>query len=89
MTYQGVLKKMQTEIGTPIQYYMVFKNDFLNVNQILNKLPRSRAAGNITHEILRLRSGSPPAGRAGVRLINFVSQNKSLTDLKTEIKIFG
>lgn len=37
MLYEGVLKKMQTEIGQPIQYYMVFQNDFLNVNQVLNK----------------------------------------------------
>lgn len=35
--YEGVLQKMQSEIGNPIQYYMVFENDFLNVNQILNK----------------------------------------------------
>ena len=37
MNYQGVLTKMQTEIGSPIQYYLVFKDDFLNVNQLLNK----------------------------------------------------
>ncbi|WP_298484274.1 DUF2797 domain-containing protein [uncultured Maribacter sp.] len=37
MQYQGVLKKMQTEIGNPIQYYLIFDNDFLNVNQVLNK----------------------------------------------------
>ena len=37
MQYEGVLKKMQTEIGTPIQYYLVFESDFLNVNQVLNK----------------------------------------------------
>ncbi|WP_158975613.1 DUF2797 domain-containing protein [Cellulophaga sp. L1A9] len=37
MQYEGVLRKMQTEIGHPIQYYMIFENDFLNVNQILNK----------------------------------------------------
>lgn len=37
MQYEGVLRKMQTEIGSPIQYYMIFKDDFLNVNQILNK----------------------------------------------------
>ncbi len=37
MNYQGVLTKMQTEIGSPIQYYLVFENDFLNVNQLLNK----------------------------------------------------
>jgi len=37
MQYQGVLRKMQTEIGHPIQYYMLFEDDFLNVNQVLNK----------------------------------------------------
>tara|TARA_R110002049_G_scaffold208648_7_gene379142 strand:+ start:6022 stop:6819 length:798 start_codon:yes stop_codon:yes gene_type:complete len=37
MQYEGVLRKMQTENGNPIQYYLVFENDFLNVNQILNK----------------------------------------------------
>jgi len=37
MHYEGVLRKMQTEIGSPIQYYMVFENDFLNINQILDK----------------------------------------------------
>jgi len=37
MLYEGVLRKMQTEIGSPIQYYLIFKDDFLNVNQILNK----------------------------------------------------
>ena len=37
MNYQGVLTKMQTEFGSPIQYYLVFKDDFLNVNQLLNK----------------------------------------------------
>lgn len=37
MTYQGTLTKMQTELGTPIQYYLVFENSFLNVNQLLGK----------------------------------------------------
>ena len=37
MTYQGVLTKMVTEFGSPIQYYLVFENDFLNMNQLLNK----------------------------------------------------
>ena len=37
MTYEGVLAKMQTEMGAPIQYYIVFENSFLNVNQFLNK----------------------------------------------------
>jgi len=37
MTYQGVLTKMQTELGNPIQYYLVFEDSFLNVNQLLDK----------------------------------------------------
>lgn len=37
MQYQGVLTKMQTEMGSPIQYYLVFENEFLNVNQLLDK----------------------------------------------------
>ena len=37
MTYQGVLSKMQTEFGNPIQYYLVFENSFLNMNQLLDK----------------------------------------------------
>ncbi len=37
MNSEGVLTKMQTEIGSPIQYYLIFENDFLNVNQLLNK----------------------------------------------------
>jgi len=37
MTYQGVLTKMQTEFSQPIQYFLVFENDFLNINQLLNK----------------------------------------------------
>jgi hypothetical protein len=37
MQYEGVLTKMQTEIGSPIQYYLIFENSFLNVNQLLGK----------------------------------------------------
>jgi hypothetical protein len=37
MTYEGVLTKMQTEFGNPIQYYLVFEDNFLNVNQLLGK----------------------------------------------------
>ena len=37
MTYEGVLAKMQTEYGNPIQYYLVFEDSFLNMNQILNQ----------------------------------------------------
>jgi hypothetical protein len=37
MQYEGVLTKMQTEIGNPIQYYLIFENSFLNINQLLGK----------------------------------------------------
>ncbi|MFB9056195.1 DUF2797 domain-containing protein [Mariniflexile ostreae] len=37
MTYQGVLTKMETEFLSPIQYYLVFESDFLNMNQLLGK----------------------------------------------------
>lgn len=37
MTYEGVLTKMETEFSQPIQYYLVFENDFLNMNQLLDK----------------------------------------------------
>lgn len=37
MTYQGVLTKMETEFSSPIAYYLVFENDFLNMNQLLSK----------------------------------------------------
>jgi uncharacterized protein DUF2797 len=37
MNYEGVLTKMQTENGSPIQYYLVFANDFLHMNQLLDK----------------------------------------------------
>ena len=37
MLYEGVLKKMRTEIGNPIQYFLVFENDFINMNQGLDK----------------------------------------------------
>ena len=37
MTYEGVLTKMQTEFGNPIQYYLVFENSFLHMNQLLDK----------------------------------------------------
>lgn len=37
MHYQGVLTKMQTEFKSPIQYFLVFESDFLNMNQLLDK----------------------------------------------------
>lgn len=37
MLYQGVLTKMQTEFTDPIQYYLVFENDFIHLNQIIGQ----------------------------------------------------
>ncbi|OED37770.1 hypothetical protein AB832_04920, partial [Flavobacteriaceae bacterium (ex Bugula neritina AB1)] len=45
MQYQGVLTKMQTEIGSPIQYYLVFESDFMNMNQLLNKTLKIQFVG--------------------------------------------
>tara|TARA_R110001583_G_scaffold195139_1_gene369645 strand:- start:6834 stop:7628 length:795 start_codon:yes stop_codon:yes gene_type:complete len=38
MTFEGVLTKMKSEFSQPIQYYLMFENDFLNMNQLLNKM---------------------------------------------------
>lgn len=45
MQYHGVLSKMQTEFTSPIQYYLVFENDFLNLNQALGKKIKIQFAG--------------------------------------------
>ncbi len=37
MRYEGVLKKMSTEITDTVQYYLLFESDFINVNQLLDK----------------------------------------------------
>src|SRR6476660_2146930 len=37
MQYEGILTKMQTEYGNPIQYYLVFDDGFLHMNQLLGK----------------------------------------------------
>ncbi len=37
MNYEGVLTKMQTEFLNPIQYYLVFENSFLSLNQVLGR----------------------------------------------------
>lgn len=35
--FEGVLKKMVTEYQDPIQYYLVLPNDFIHVNQLIDK----------------------------------------------------
>jgi hypothetical protein len=37
MTYEGVLNKMQTQFENPIQYFLIFQDSFLNMNQLLDK----------------------------------------------------
>ena len=37
MLYRGVLTKMQTENTSPINYYLVFKEHFIHINQLLDK----------------------------------------------------
>jgi len=37
MQFEGLLKKMQTELGNPIQYFGIFGFDVLNYNQLINK----------------------------------------------------
>ena len=37
MTYQGVLKKMMTSNEKVVQYYLDMEDDFLNMNQLLDK----------------------------------------------------
>ncbi|HFS66800.1 MAG TPA: DUF2797 domain-containing protein [Flavobacteriia bacterium] len=37
MQYKATLKKMLTEYGSPIQYYLETNSDYINVNQLLDK----------------------------------------------------
>ncbi|KOS06590.1 hypothetical protein AM493_11510 [Flavobacterium akiainvivens] len=37
MQYEGVLTKMQTQAGAPIQYYLVFEDSFIHMNQLLGQ----------------------------------------------------
>lgn len=37
MDYEGVLRKMMTEYGSPIQYYLIFNEGFIHMNQLLDK----------------------------------------------------
>ncbi len=37
MNYQGVLRKMQTEHTNPINYYLIMGEDFIQMNQLIDK----------------------------------------------------
>lgn len=45
MQYEGVLNKMQTELSDPIQYYLVFQNAFIHMNQLIGKEIEIRHTG--------------------------------------------
>jgi len=37
MRYEGVLTKMRTEITDVVQYYLIWENDFVNFNQLIDR----------------------------------------------------
>ena len=43
--FKGVLKKMITELGTPIRYFLNLENDFVALNQFLDQKVRLDFAG--------------------------------------------
>lgn len=56
MTYQGVLRKMETEFTQPIQYYLIFESDFLNLNQLIDKKVRFQF---VKHQCLNCSLNKP------------------------------
>ena len=44
--FQGVLTKMYTELKTPIDYYLVFKDSFIHVNSLLGKKLKIKRTGS-------------------------------------------
>lgn len=37
MIYEGILTKMSTELRDVVQYYLLFEQDFINLNQVIGK----------------------------------------------------
>ena len=37
MLFEGVLRKMKTELQSPIQYFLLFENDYIHFNQAIDK----------------------------------------------------
>ena len=37
MHFQGVVKKMITELDTPVNYFIEFENNFIHLNQFIDK----------------------------------------------------
>ena len=45
--FEGVLKKMITELGTPIRYFLNLDNDFIEINQFLDRTLKLEFAGTM------------------------------------------
>ena len=45
MQFQGVVKKMITELATPVNYFIEFENNFIHLNQFINKPFRFECIG--------------------------------------------
>lgn len=54
--FQGVLTKMKSHYGMPIQYYLEFENDFLHLNELLGKPLEIEFLG---HECLSCHMSKP------------------------------
>lgn len=46
MRLSGTIRKMQTELKDTVQYYLVFKEEFIHVNQLLNHQLTLKHVGN-------------------------------------------
>ena len=46
MVLTGTLRKMRTELQDSVQYYLIFKNDFIHVNQLIGKHIHIKHVGN-------------------------------------------
>ena len=45
MQFQGLVKKMVTELATPVNYFIEFENNFIHLNQFINKPFRFECIG--------------------------------------------
>tara|TARA_S200000501_G_scaffold15603_1_gene13930 strand:- start:2439 stop:3236 length:798 start_codon:yes stop_codon:yes gene_type:complete len=45
MHFQGVVKKMVTELSTPINYFIEFEDNFIHLNQFIDKLFKFHCVG--------------------------------------------
>ena len=45
MHFQGVVKKMVTELGSPVNYFIEFENNFIHLNQFIEKSFKFKCIG--------------------------------------------